>query len=145
MKKFATLLGGLDHRVGVRPRGGHRLFAQNVLAGRQCVDAHRRVCRVGPADHNGVNLRTSKHLLVIDIGLGSVLFGNLLHAIQNWIDHRSNFRIRISRRFGQVAMLRDRTATNDAISDRHENSSFGPFSFGDGEADFSLPAGTTGG
>ena len=106
-QEFAVLFRTVHHGLAVGQGGGHGLFAQDVLAGVQGLDAQCRMSVVGGTDRDGVDLRVCQQLLRRVIGQTTVFGGHILRPALGGIVEAHQLYIRVLRIFRDVPHLGD--------------------------------------
>ena len=116
-QEFAVLFRTFHHGLAVGQGGGHGLFAQDVLAGVQGLDAQLRVGVVGGADGDRVDVRVGKKRLGGVIDLPAVFVRLLLGPGPVGAEKGRQLCIRVLRIFGDVPHLGNFSAANDTDVD----------------------------
>ena len=94
MQVAARLTRRLKHLFGIDIGAGHRLFTEDILAGLQCSDRHRRMEVVVQTDIDGLNVIALEQLTKIAVDIRDIIL--LCYPLRlSFIDirHRHHFRI----------------------------------------------------
>ena len=106
-QEFTVLFRAFHHGLAVGQGGGHGLFAKDVLAGLQGLDAQRRVSVVGGADGDSVDLRVCQQLLRCVIGQAAVFGGHVLRPAFGGVIEAHQLAVRVGGILRDVPHLGD--------------------------------------